>query len=258
MNKIAVIAAMEREVTPLIQGPEWKVSQILPAPYRSYESEHAIVVCSGIGAASACQTAVEVAALNPLTIISAGFAGGITSQWHVGDVMFPARIVRSEGGASVDLSCWPEMNGFCRKGVLVSSTGIPGQDAKRLLANLYRADAVDMEAATVAEVADGNGIPFVAVKVICDEYNFPMPDLEPFLGPEGKFLIGRFLLHTALRPRLWSVLRQLASNSKRASQELCRVLQSLLVPGALNLAQGSGLHTLGALPNDLEAGTVSR
>ena len=80
MLKIAIIAAMEREVRPLIRG--WKVRAIEHAgrQYRLFEDvfENAEValICGGVGAESARRaTEAVIREVNPAQIISVGFAG---------------------------------------------------------------------------------------------------------------------------------------------------------------------------------------
>ena len=44
-----------------------------------------------------------------------------------------------------------------------------------------------MEAAAVAAAAAGHGIGFAATKVISDELNFEMPEMERFIDARGNF-----------------------------------------------------------------------
>src|ERR1700730_10183707 len=109
-------------------------------------------------------------------------------------------------------------------GILVSATQTAGAEQKRKLAESYRAQAVDMEAAAVARGAQARHVRFMAVKAISDESNFAMPAMDRFVDREGKFRSGRFVIYAALRPWLWRRVIQLAANSAKASKTLCTEL----------------------------------
>ncbi|MFB3814554.1 MAG: phosphorylase [Terriglobales bacterium] len=222
--KVVIIAALEREVRVLVRGSEWRRSNAIAVPYGVFESDSAVVVCAGIGAEPArraAQAALE--GFRPPALVSAGLAGALTGEYRVGDVICPATILDAQGAA---ISATIEIAACNRRGVLVSSPVVAGRANKRSLAERYGADIVDMEAAAVAQVAAQHEVPFVAIKAVSDELDFPMPDTTAFVDAQGRFLTGRFLLHTCVRPATWSVVSKLASNSAKASRELCRVLRT--------------------------------
>jgi len=229
LKKPAIIAALEREIAPLVRAQDWQPAKLVPSVYRNYESAQGFIVCGGIGG-QAARVAAEhlIHRVDPSVLVSAGVAGSLATRWKVGDVIVPATVVQSAVGKSFSTAALPERHGWQREGTLVSSSGIADPETKSLLAREYQADAVDMEAAAVAEVAAAHGIPFVAVKAISDECDFPLPDFGRFVPADGRFLTSRLVLYSALRPRMWVVLGRLAANTGKAAQELCRVLHSLL------------------------------
>ncbi|HYG98988.1 MAG TPA: hypothetical protein VD837_07640 [Terriglobales bacterium] len=221
--KVVIIAALEREVAPLVKG--WRVlDNSHSGVYRTFQHGDTTVVCSGIGfgpAQKCAESAISI--LTPQVVVSAGLAGALVPEMKVGQVLVPATIVNSRTGARI--------NTGHGSGTLVSAAGIAGPEGKRLLAHQHSGLAVDMEAAAVAEVAEGHKIGFTAVKAISDDADFPVPDLERFVDDEGRFLTGKFVAHVGLHPRLWGTVRQFALNSAHASQELCRVLRNLIESG---------------------------
>ena len=109
-------------------------------------------------------------------------------------------------------------------GVLVSFGAVASPEQKRKLRESFGGQAVDMEAAAVAQAAMARGVRFSVVKVISDESDFTFPELERFVDSQGRFLEGRFALHIALRPWLWGKVARLGRSSARASRVLCEWL----------------------------------
>jgi nucleoside phosphorylase len=247
VNKLAIIVALEREIAPLTNDPFWRAVKLVPSAYRNYESNQGFIVCSGIGGQAARTAAEEIVdRVGPSTLISAGVAGSLTPRWKVGDVIAPAAVVQFAAATPMPTALLPEIPGLQRGGTLVSAASVAGPEMKSRLARQYQADTVDMEAGFVAEVAAAHAIPFAAVKAISDEYDFVLPDLGRFAGPDGRFLTSRFVLYSMLRPRTWPAVSRLAFNSSKASQELCRVLRILLATGAFSSALHSGVSSSAA------------
>jgi adenosylhomocysteine nucleosidase len=217
---LIIIAALEREVMPVVRG--WRVAPgRYSGAYRSFENDSTLVVCAGIGPRAALRVADAVLGrYKPELLVSAGLAGALAAELQPGQVFTPERVINSGTGQT-----FATHQG---SGTLVSASSVAGLHAKRLLARQYPAQAVDMESAVIAQAAAQHGIPFLAVKAVSDPADFPVPDLEPFIDPHGRFLTARFVAHVALRPSLWSVVNKLRANSALASQQLCAELRNLM------------------------------
>jgi adenosylhomocysteine nucleosidase len=226
MPKIAILAALEREVRPLIRS--WKVRTIEHAGrrYRLFENvfEHgsAALICGGIGAEAARRaTEAIIQETRPTLVISVGFAGALDSSLKVGDVLRPRTVINATDGARIEIESG--------QGILVSSATVAGKDQKSGLAKSYNASAVDMEAAAVAQGAEARRVEFAAVKAISDAADFSMPArMERFVAADGTFRSGKFASHVALRPWLWGRTIALARNSATASEALCGAIASYL------------------------------
>jgi adenosylhomocysteine nucleosidase len=221
MSRVAIVAALEREVRPLVRGQikDWRVSEkdVAGRRFRFFEKDDTVLVCGGIGAEAARRAADAVIAIfAPKAVYSAGFAGALDPGLKVGDIVQPRRVVDAGDGSSVDLH---RGDLDCGDGVLVSfgSVASPAQKAK--LRDSFGAQAVDMEAAAVARAAEARGVEFAVVKVISDDSSFP--SMERFVDSNGRFLEGRFAWFAAVRPWLWPQVARLARNSNRASRSLC-------------------------------------
>jgi adenosylhomocysteine nucleosidase len=224
MPNIVIIAAMKQEVDPLLNDSafSWKPNTRITTGFGAWASDRVALVCGGIGAkAATIATSRAIEEYSPGLVISAGLAGALVPGLHVAHVVRPACVVSSSTGTR-----YAVLGG---EGTLVTASGVAGAEGKRLLARHFNAEAADMEAAFVAEVAQRHGKLFVAVKSVSDEHDFEMPDLNDFITAEGRFETRRFSLFLATRPRLWPVVRQLARNSRLASVELCRELRNLIL-----------------------------
>jgi adenosylhomocysteine nucleosidase len=214
MFKLAIVAALEREVRPLVK--KWRVHEKDHGgrSFRFFEEGETVLVCGGIGAEAARRAAEAVMAIySPHMVYSVGFAGALEPGLKAGDVFQPAQVIDARDGSRVDLSAG--------KGVLVSfgSVAVPAQKLK--LKESFGAQVVDMEAAAVARAAQARGVEFAAVKAISDEFDFVFPPTEQFVDSAGSFQQGRFAVYAALRPWLWPKVRTLALNSNLASAALC-------------------------------------
>jgi adenosylhomocysteine nucleosidase len=214
MSRVAIVAALEREVGPLVR--EWRVNEkdVNGRRFRFFEKDDFVLVCGGIGAEAARRAAEAViATYEPKMIYSVGFAGALDPGLEVGSIVRPRRVVNAGDGSSVNLNRG--------EGVLVSFGSVASPEQKASLRNSFGAQAVDMEAAAVARAAEVRGVEFAVVKVISDEFDFRFPSTERFVDSNGQFLEGRFAWFAALRPWLWPQVVRLAGNSNRASHALC-------------------------------------
>jgi adenosylhomocysteine nucleosidase len=216
-KSVAIIAAMPRELAPLLRGVPGQLADSV----EFFELENAVVAVGGIGRIAAWSAAeAAVKRYQPSTLISAGIAGALTASLKVGDVVRGSEVVDADSGARFTASGG--------ESVMVTVSSVSGPEDKRLLADRYKADVVDMECAVVGAVAREHGIAFLAVKAISDEFDFEMPPMAGFVNGNGKFETARFAAYIAVRPKWWSTLRQLAANSRKASMNLSHALEHLI------------------------------
>jgi adenosylhomocysteine nucleosidase len=239
-KKIAIIAALKREIQPLVRN--WSPSSVLHEgrEFTFYEGDHAVVVCGGIGA-EAARRATEAAIVHysPDLLISAGVAGALVPELNVGDTIFPAIFIDTQDGSRHETAIHhaPLGNTALGRTILASYPEIASVAQKQQLAKSYGAHAVDMEAAAVARAAQSHNLPFLAVKAISDDAHFEIPEMNRFVR-QGRFETKLFLFHVALRPWLWLRVIRLARNTRIASDNLCAwlrnsVLTNTIVPGTI-------------------------
>jgi len=235
--KVAIVAALEREVRPLIK--QWRsVEQEYDGrKYKFYENERAVLVCGGMGPEAARRATEAIIQLYaPVMVQSVGFAGALDSTLKAGTVLTPICVIDAKDGSRVEAGVghW----------VVVSVDHTAGIQQKAGLAKAYWAHAVDMEAAAVARGAQAHGITFVGLKAISDEAGFEMPDMDRFIAGDGSFRTTAFLASVMIRPWLWGRVFQLAINSAKATNALCEWLDQYNFDPEGLMNSGSGLHPI--------------
>ena len=212
--KVAIVAALEREVPALTK--QWRPveREYAGRKFKFFENERAVLVCGGIGPEAARRATEAVIKLYaPIMVQSVGFAGALDSTLKAGTVLTPICVIDAKDGSRVEAGVghW----------VVVSVDHIATVEQKAALAKAYWAHAVDMEAAAVARGAQAHDITFVGLKAISDEADFAMPAIERFVAGDGRFRTAAFTAHVLCRPWLWGRVIRLAGNSRKAAAALC-------------------------------------
>ncbi|HEY1659586.1 MAG TPA: hypothetical protein VGG14_14625 [Candidatus Sulfotelmatobacter sp.] len=218
---IAIVAAMEREVSVLIKNWRRVQHKHEGRTHTFFENGEHICICGGIGLEAARRASEAAIVLyHPQKIYSVGFAGALDPSLRVGEIFTPSAILDARDGSRTQLG-----DG---SGTLLTFHHVVGAAQKQKLASAYPAQAVDMEAAAVATAASRHGIAFAAIKAISDETTFELPGSERFIDHEGRFHTASFILFALLRPWLWRRVAQLAGNSRKAVTALGKQLDHVL------------------------------
>jgi nucleoside phosphorylase len=148
-------------------------------------------------------------------LVSIGFCGGLEPSLGACDI-FVAREVNGVRTAPAPSSTRP-----FKTGKLLSIDRVVTTAAeKAVLAE--NADAVEMEAAAVADRAERYRVPFYAVRIVTDtsEESFPL-DFNTMRSSDGRFSRGKILAAALRSPgMLFPELIKLNKRTKRASQAL--------------------------------------
>jgi adenosylhomocysteine nucleosidase len=220
MSKLVIIAADQIEIASLVRG--WSHTRTAAQRHHVdlFENGDVVVGIGGMGpvaARIAADTAYKHCRGDVRALLSVGFAGALDPEMKVGDIFEPAKIICAADDTEIINSGG--------KGILVSAGAVAGKDAKLSMLKKYGADAVDMEAYSVADVARIYRILFRAIKVISDERDFPMPPMGRFISEQGRFRTGSFIIYSLIRPWIWPTVVNLARNSHRAADALCARLK---------------------------------
>ena len=241
MPKVAIVAALQREVSGLTRNWSRVEQRHDGRSFVFFERDDMVVVCGGIGLEAARRAAEAVIGLyHPALLQSVGFAGALDSSLQVGDIFMPTVVIDSRDSSRVEVEIDGATAPQQRSSSLVTFMDVAGMQQKASLAKSYGAQAVDMEAAGVAAAARAHGIAFAATKVISDELTFEMPHMARFFDARGQFRTASFAAFVALRPTLWRRVAQLARNSRKAARALGEHLERYRQELSRASGQGSG------------------
>ena len=197
--KIAIIGAMEEEVVILREQMENRqVETIANSEFTTgtLNGAEVILLRSGIGKVNAAMTtAILLHHFQPDTVINTGSAGGLNPDLSVGDVVIstevrhhdvdvtafgyeygqvpqlPAAFVADEKLVNIAVSCAAEGGEEQVVKGLIATGDAFMSDPERVLAvgkKFTGLQAVEMEAAAIAQVAHQFGTPFVVIRSISD------------------------------------------------------------------------------------------
>jgi adenosylhomocysteine nucleosidase len=216
--RIAIIAALPGELKPLVK--DWRrVSTGVTGAKKwilSDDTDTWIAVCAGMGADAVRRAYAIAASDGPLDmLVSIGWAGSLHSEINPGTAHVPTCVIDAQTGEQFSLTQGK------RKWQLVTTARVADAAEKTRLAATYQgAVLVDMEAATVARLAEMHGIPLLCVKGVSDAAGASLPNLNPFIDQRGQMRMTRFLGYIAIRPRYWPSLVHLGKNSARAADAM--------------------------------------
>jgi adenosylhomocysteine nucleosidase len=227
---VAIIAALPGELKPLVSPAKGYRWQRLKARKGTvlWEHRHAgerwIAGCSGMGGARATVTLAEIdrycsAEESVRVIASVGWAGALDTNISAGSVWHIAQVIDTQTGerfqtaqaSSGRTEEWP---------ILATAAQVADAGEKARLAASYGARLVDMEAATLARLAQARELPFYCLKAVSDDMNANLPDLNPFIMANGQIRMMPFLAHVAARPGSWQGLIKLGRYSNLAARHL--------------------------------------
>jgi adenosylhomocysteine nucleosidase len=225
--RIGIIAALPGELKPLVRN--WQRMPVVRGSridmwLTERDGNEVVAVCAGMGAAAARRafTAAEFAGSLDM-VLSVGWAGGLTDAQ-----IQPAmdEIVDAQTGERFTLGAGTQR--------VVTTVQVAGVEEKRRLRAAYGAVAVDMEAATVARLAQMRGIPMHCFKAISDGPNARLPDINPFIDVDGHLKMAPFLAHVALRPQYWGSLIEMGGRSMKATVVLVLAIEKFLAEKAMS------------------------
>ena len=204
MKKIGIIAALKREVKSLIDEmegyPYIKKSDISSHPIYegTINGKKVIVVISGVGKKGAKRaTRILIDSYSPDLIITTGYAGSLSPDFVVGDVVEFTRAV-SKSGEKIDFIP-PTANhnpsisfkNIQNETTLTVDRFIASVAEKKELGRRLQASIVDMESFYVGKIAVERGVSCLGIRVVSDDLGMELPKMSGILNREGEVNVVR-------------------------------------------------------------------
>lgn len=199
MVELGIIAAMDKEATPLIaQMSNVKTQTVSGITFTEgvLRGHSAVVAVCGIGkvfAALCAQTMLLKYA--PARVINTGVAGSLTTQLKIGDLAIAKQVVQHDMDTSalgdpkglisgineVHLSADPDLGELlldaaedigvnALAGVIASGDQFVSNDERKaFIRDTFDGIACEMEGAAIGQVCYVNGVPFAVIRAISDD-----------------------------------------------------------------------------------------
>ncbi|HVS78346.1 MAG TPA: hypothetical protein VHE11_15510 [Steroidobacteraceae bacterium] len=232
MKPIGIVSALAAEARTL--GPAARQG----AELRRL-ADGALLAVSGMGGPAAAAAARRLVLAGATALVSFGMAGALDPTLSCGAVLLPEEVTAwngasDESGASVTSPEWrrrliaalPVSCLVCGGKLLTGEQPIGHADAKAAAWRKTGAAAVDMESASVAQVAAQAGLPFIALRVVVDTASDELPSAVIAASGGGELRIGRLVAGLLRAPADVGALIRLSARYRIA----CRVLATLAQP----------------------------
>lgn len=171
------------------------------------ETAGVLVHVSGIGAAAAALAAEVLVDRGCRALLSFGTAGGLAAALAPGDVVVPSEIIFMDGRVLATDAAWRSRLAAACAAVdlelvdgrlLTTRQTLLNSGVKYLAHTQSQAVAVDQESSAVADVAAAHGLPFLAVRAICDDAEATLPlavidGVDAYGRPKAGAMIGGLL-----------------------------------------------------------------
>ena len=234
-GEAAIVVALPWEATPLAIHLGLQRSEVLDgvSRYRGREGR-LLLIQAGMGSEGVARalTALD----KPSLLLSAGFCGGLSPAAHLGEIVIGSQVVGQTGSFSADphllesasrafkaLGCPFHVGPILTVDkVITSADRMQRPVAPEIV-------AVDMESAHLAEAAERQGIPFLAIRAVSDTPSTPWATEERhLLKPDGRLKTAALAISLFRHPSRIARLLRLASTLRPASRRLARGIEALL------------------------------
>jgi adenosylhomocysteine nucleosidase len=236
----AIVAALPEELAPLLGRTDvaWSGRLGRGRFHRGTLRDDAVVLAwTGDGAQNAERGLGELLRRFPVRrVLVLGISGGLSPDLGPGDLHASRSVLDGVGAApapdatwfarALDLGVEPATFVTARR---VMSTPEDKQGLWRRLRGESPAAVVDLETARYAKVAARSGIPYLAVRSVCDPAEEGLPfDLNQCMNERGGISRVRVLRHALLHPAVIGGLWQLRRRLERCSQGLADIAERLV------------------------------
>jgi hypothetical protein len=198
----------------------------LPCTLANFGSRQILIVQIGMGQEQSRENTKTVFQyFRPKAFVLAGYGGALVPQLKLGQVIVSTNFTSEELLPFLRLLSGFDFANFC------TADEIAGTPEKRdWYAQSMKAQVIDMETASVATVVQAREIPFLAIRVISDEYQTVLPGGALAAGYDpvkGRPTPLRLLAYLLLHPREFGPLKQFIAHLAVARRVLTSFLEQL-------------------------------
>jgi adenosylhomocysteine nucleosidase len=191
------------------------------------------VAAGGGTAAGAARAAAKLIARGVGGLVSFGLAGGLDPALPAGAVIVPGAILLDEQAWPTDAALSARLGDDGAETLLAGSEVLATADAKAAAFARTGCAAVDLESGAVARAAREAGLPFAALRAVCDPAGRNLPPAAlAALDAEGGIVLMRVLASLARRPNQLPAIMALGSDAARARRALLDRVAQLARGGA--------------------------
>lgn len=214
--KIAILGAMEEEITPLLEHfQNYTTEEIAKNMFYlvRYKQHEIIIAYSKIGKVNAALTAsMLIEHFKAENLLFSGVAGAVNPELKIGDLIYASKLAQHD----LDITAFGHPHGYVPGGEVFVKTDVSlnkiaqevanekninlkegiiatgdefvcKNETKEWVAKTFQADAIEMEGAAVAVVCDALNVPFFVLRAISDAADVDAGfDFDEFLISSSK------------------------------------------------------------------------
>jgi len=203
-----------------------------------YKNKAILLVQTGVGKERAETATKFILEHYPVTaLVSLGFAGALTEESKVGDIILCATLYCGNG--QIDGEPWKgslcsdtslvslasQGRGvtavrFCQGSSVTVAQPVSKVAARCALGKAFHADIVDMESYWIARIASAKQVPFIAIRAISDTMQDNLPPFDQILDSNGKWCWNKAVPYFVSHPQHLIKLFTLYRNARQARRSL--------------------------------------
>ena len=241
-NCVAIFGAVKEEIAGIKRGmnisDHVRLGKTSAWPGK-WGNQNIVLIRSGVGGQRAEDSVRQVIdRFQPRVLISMGYAGAVQPGLNVGDLVIADAILQEkESGKYFPDPDWLSRarNTPCPDGIKMVVGGLLTVDSvihdpagKQELGKSYSVQAVEMETAAFARVAEKKGLPLLAVRAISDRLDQELLDSSSFLGSDGEISTLKAGWYVLTHPGSIKNAIALRTQTQIATQTMTRFLSDLL------------------------------
>ena len=198
----------------------------MPCTLGNLGARQVVIAQVGMGQARARDSIQAVFRyFRPKAVVLSGYGGALVPQLKLGQIIVSTNFTSEELLPFLRLLSGFDFAAFC------TADEIAGTPEKRdWYAQSMKAQVIDLETAAVADFVRGREIPFLAVRVISDEYKTVLPSAALAAGFDpvrNRATPARLLRHLALHPHDLRPFKEFVANLGVARRMLTTFLEQV-------------------------------